>query len=73
MLEGSRLIGRIDCKAFRDERTLRVKAFWPEAGMKLGTGRIAKLEAELSRWASFTDCDRVEFQDGWLRETLYKP
>ncbi|MDZ4393335.1 winged helix-turn-helix domain-containing protein [Cypionkella sp.] len=70
VLEGSRLIGRIDCKSFRDDRTLRVKAFWPEAGVKLGQGRAAKLESELSRWAAFTDCDRVEFQDGWLRETL---
>jgi uncharacterized protein YcaQ len=70
VLEGSRLIGRIDCKAFRDDRTLRVKAFWPEAGVKLGAGRIAKLDSELSRWAAFTDCDRVEFQNGWQRETL---
>ena len=42
VLEGSRLIGRIDCKAFRDDRTLRVKAFWPEAGVKLGAGRISQ-------------------------------
>ena len=70
VLEGSRLIGRIDCKSFRDSRSLRVKAFWPEAGVKLGAGRAAKLEAELARWATFTDCDRVEFQDGWQRETL---
>ncbi|MFC3182032.1 winged helix-turn-helix domain-containing protein [Cypionkella sinensis] len=70
VLEGDRLIGRIDCKSFRDDRTLRVKAFWPEAGVKLGTGRVAKLESELARWAAFTDCDRVEFQDGWSRETL---
>ena len=70
VLEGDRLIGRIDMKSFRDESTLRVKAFWPEAGVKLGAGRTAKLEAELARWAAFTDCDRVEFQDGWSRETL---
>lgn len=43
VLEGDRLIGRIDCKSFRDDRTLRVKAFWPEASAKLGTGRVAKL------------------------------
>ncbi|MDB5658846.1 MAG: winged helix-turn-helix protein [Cypionkella sp.] len=70
VLEADRLIGRIDMKSYRDDRTLRVKAFWPEAGVRFGLGRIAKLEAELSRWASFTDCDRVALQDGWLREPL---
>jgi len=70
VLEGDRLIGRIDMKSFRDDTTLRVKAFWPEAGVKLGAGRAAKLQAEVARYAAFTDCDRVAFQDGWLRETL---
>lgn len=70
LLEGDRLIGRIDVKAFRDESALRVKAFWPEAGVKLGAGRMSKLEAEMTRWAAFADCDRVEFQNGWQRETL---
>lgn len=70
VLEGDRLIGRIDVKAFRDESVLRIKAFWPETGVKLGAGRMVKLAAELTRWAAFTDCDRVEFQNGWQRETL---
>ena len=69
-LEGAQIIGRIDVKAFRDAGALRVKAFWPEAGVKLGAGRIAKLEAELARLAAFADCDRVEFLDGWRREGL---
>ena len=70
VLEGDRIIGRIDVKAFRDAGALRVKAFWPEAGVKLGAGRIAKLEAELARLAAFADCDRVEFLEGWKREGL---
>lgn len=70
VLEGDRIIGRIDVKAFRDAGALRVKAFWPEAGVKLGAGRLAKLEAELARLAAFADCDRVEFLDGWRREGL---
>jgi uncharacterized protein len=70
LLEGERLVGRIDCKAFRDEGALRVKAVWPEKGVKFGVGRIRKLEAELDRWAGFAGCDRVEFLDGWLREPL---
>ena len=38
VLEGDRLVGRIDVKAFRDAGALRVKAFWPEAGVKLAKG-----------------------------------
>lgn len=70
VLEGDRLVGRIDIKAFRDAGALRVKAFWPEAGVRLTKARRAKLEAELDRLSRFTGCDRVEFLDGWERETL---
>ncbi|NHB76445.1 winged helix-turn-helix domain-containing protein [Rhodobacter calidifons] len=73
VLEGDRLAGRIDVKAFRDAGALRVRAFWPEAGVKLTRGRRAKLEAELDRLARFAGCDRVEFLDGWERETLARP
>ncbi|MGV8955093.1 MAG: winged helix-turn-helix domain-containing protein [Cypionkella sp.] len=66
ILEGDRLIGRIDMKSFRQEGALRIKAVWPENGVKFGAGRIKKLEAEVSRWAAFSGCDRVEFLDGWL-------
>lgn len=70
LLEADRLIGRIDVKAFRDESVLRVKGFWPEAGVKLTAARKTKLDAELSRWAAFAGCDRVDYQTGWQRETL---
>ncbi|CAN1553776.1 Protein of unknown function DUF1006 [Paracoccaceae bacterium] len=70
VLEGDRLIGRIDAKAFRDAGSLRVKGFWPEAGVKLTKGRLAKLEAELDRLAAFAGCGRVEFLDGWEREAV---
>jgi uncharacterized protein len=70
ILEGSRLIGRIDVKAFRDDSVLRVKGFWPEKGVTLTAARQARLEAELARWAKFADCDRVEFQTDWCREPL---
>lgn len=70
VLEGARLIGRIDAKAHRDQSTLRIRAFWPEQGVSMGTGRLQRLEAELDRLARFAGCDRVEFTDGWQRETL---
>lgn len=73
VLEGDRLIGRIDVKAFRDQGALRVKAFWPEAGVRLTKARRAKLEGELDRLAIFSGCERVEFLNGWERETLAIP
>ena len=47
-----RLVGRIDVKAFRDESVLRVKALWPEPGVKFGAGRVQRLMAELDRLAA---------------------
>ncbi|MFT4151946.1 MAG: crosslink repair DNA glycosylase YcaQ family protein [Paracoccaceae bacterium] len=68
MLEGARIVGRIDMKRAGD--TLAVRAFWPEAGVRLTAGRMARLEAELERMARFTGCERVSFAGGWQRETL---
>jgi hypothetical protein len=65
VLEGDRIIGRLDAKAHRDEGTLRLRAFWPEVGIKLGHGRRVRLEAELDRLARFAGCERVEYLPGW--------
>lgn len=73
VLEGKRLIGRLDAKAHRDEAVLRVRAFWPECGVKPGPQRLARLESELARLATFAGCDRVEYLPGWQRETLSLP
>lgn len=70
VMEGDSLVGRIDVKAFRDAGSLRVKAFWPEPGVKLSKTRRSRLEAELARLALFAGCDRVQYLDGWERETL---
>ncbi len=68
LLEGDRLVGRIDMAANRAEGTLDVTALWPEAGVRWGQGRQARLEAELSRVARFTGVETVRFLDGWLRD-----
>ena len=70
VMEGDRLIGRIDVKCQRAEGQLGITAFWPEAGVALGQGRLARLEAELVRLGRFTGCNRLSFANGWLRETL---
>ncbi len=67
VLEAASIIGRIDAKAFRDDKTLRVRAFWPEPGVSTGKQRLARLDAELHRLAAFAGCDRVDYQPDWLR------
>ncbi len=68
ILEGDRLVGRIDMKALRDQDRLHVRALWPEKRLNFGAGRMAKLEAELSRMARLADVASVSFEDGWLRD-----
>ncbi|NEY90062.1 winged helix-turn-helix domain-containing protein [Tabrizicola oligotrophica] len=70
VLEGDRLVGRLDAKAFKAESVLRVRAFWPEVGVRLTKVRLGRLEAELHRLAKFAGCDRVEFLPGWQRDFL---
>ena len=60
ILEGERLIGRIDLKAFRKDGRLAVQGFWLEPKIKLTKGRRQKLEAELDRVRRFVGMDRVE-------------
>ncbi|MGI3170286.1 winged helix-turn-helix domain-containing protein [Pseudooceanicola sp. C21-150M6] len=67
ILEGDRLIGRIDMKADRDARVLRVSKLWLEPGIRASAGRIAKLEAELDRMARFADCDSYDLAAGWVQ------
>ncbi len=65
VMEGDQLIGRIDMK--RDGEVLAVTAFWPEAGVRMGAGRLARLDAELARAARFGGCGEVVKAEGWLR------
>ena len=69
VLEGDRLIGRIDMTANREADALGVRAFWPEAKLRMGRGRLARLEAELGRIAVFAGVSAVRFADGWLRDS----
>jgi hypothetical protein len=70
VMEGDRLMGRLDAKAFRNESCLRVKAFWAEPDVQMGAGRLARLEGELNRLAKFAECDALDFLPGWLRDPL---
>ena len=70
LLEGDRLVGRIDMAADRDGDALRVTALWPEPGVPFGKGRAARLEADLDRLRRFADLGGVAWTDGWRREPL---
>lgn len=65
LLEGDRLIGRIDMKAERGEGALAVKRLWLEPGVRASAGRLERLEAELQRVARFCGVERVAYRDGW--------
>ncbi len=67
VMEGDRMIGRIDMKSRRTEGVLSVTAFWSEPGVKLNRGREARLLAELRRLATFCGCDDIAFAADWRR------
>lgn len=67
ILEGDRLVGRVDMKAFRDQDVLRVRALWPEKKMRWGKGRTAAFEAELARLTRLAGVSDYGFDDGWLQ------
>ena len=65
LLEGDRLIGRIDMKADRKAGELTVRKLWLEPGVRASAGRLERLEAELARLARFTGVEEVRYLDGW--------
>ncbi|MAC79636.1 MAG: hypothetical protein CML66_16425 [Rhodobacteraceae bacterium] len=70
LLEGDRLVGRVDMKAERDSDLLRITALWPEREVSWGKGRQARFDAELERVARFAGVSGVVFEPGWLRDPL---
>lgn len=67
ILQGDRLVGRVDMKAFRDQDTLRVRALWPEPKIRWGAQRQRAFETEVQRLTKLAGVSQVEFEDGWLR------
>ncbi|SIS60450.1 hypothetical protein SAMN05421759_101717 [Roseivivax lentus] len=66
VLQGDRLIGRLDAKRFG--KTLVVRAFWPEFGVRVGKARRSALMSELERVRHLAGADLVEYSRGWLNE-----
>ncbi|MCS0501021.1 winged helix-turn-helix domain-containing protein [Ancylobacter mangrovi] len=65
ILEGDRMVGRIDMKADRKTGTLDVRRLWLEKGVRASAGRLDALDAELARIARFAGVERTVYLDGW--------
>ncbi len=70
LLDGEKMVGRLDMKAERAAGELRVSALWPEPGTGFGKGRMARLESALERVRKLTGLSAVRFQNGWLRTSV---
>ena len=67
VMEGSRMIGRVDMKHDRSRETLDVLAFWPEASTRMGQGRLHRFRRALERIGNFVSASDIEYASGWLR------
>lgn len=65
LLEGERLVGRIDMKRQTDADALVVRRVWWEPGVRRSRQRDARLLAELDRMCRFIGMAQVRFDDGW--------
>ena len=61
MLEGDRLIGRMDMRADRATSTLEIKRLWMEDAFPLTIARKKRLDQELARVARFADLVHVRW------------
>ncbi len=64
LLEGGRLVGRIDMRANRKENVLQVKKLWLEKGVKYSQGRKERLAGELARQARLCGVENIEWLPG---------
>lgn len=62
VLEGDKFVGRVDAKGDRKAKTLNIINFWPEDGIKWGSKRQEKLEAELKRFAHLAGLGKIVWQ-----------
>ena len=70
LLEGDRLVGRIDMKAYRADDTLRIKALWPERGVRWGKARQARLESAIERARQLAEVGTIQWENDWMREPV---
>jgi len=64
ILEGERLVGRLDPKLHRDRGVLEVKGLWWEPGIKPTKARLRGLEEALARLADLTAAEGIAWARG---------
>jgi uncharacterized protein YcaQ len=64
VLEGDKLIGRIDMKA--DKGVLSVRRFWPETGVTMGKARQARLNSAIEKTRRLSGAETTIFESDWL-------
>jgi uncharacterized protein YcaQ len=60
ILEGDRLVGRLDPKLHRDRGLLEIKGLWWEPGVKATKARKRGLDEALERLAGFVGADEIQ-------------
>ena len=60
ILEGERLVGRLDPKVHRDRGALEVRGLWWEKGIRPTKARLKRLDEALESLAVFTGADTLE-------------
>lgn len=66
LLEGDRLVGRIDMQAVRANNCLAVKKLWLEPKVRWSAGRAARLESELVRQARLSGVGDYHFDPSMM-------
>lgn len=67
ILQGERIVARVDMKAHRSDDKLRIRALWPERGVRWTDRRQQQFEAEAQRLTRLARVSQVDFDPGWLR------
>lgn len=67
VLQGDKIVGRVDMKAFRDQDCLRVRALWPEPKVRWGAERQRAFKSEVQRMTKLAGVTQVEFENDWLK------
>jgi len=67
LLDGERMVGRMEMKAERAADALVVNRVWPEPGIKFGKQRVTRLETALERVRRLVDLSETRFQKDWLQ------